>query len=128
MSIDANIRAHTAQDTVEAFDLLTRAGLTDHRCPCGKSDPGICGGCPEDQHLHCRCRHTRSSAHKPMHDDRFNIVRTAPDDQPPEHDPARPWVVIHPRTGTTPRRIERFHRYRAAVAHVAAQLDGWTDR
>lgn len=108
-----NERAHTAQTVVEQ---LTKA------CPsCGKPDPGICTSCDEyPDRMHCGCRHTRTRRHHPMHDDRYNIIKTSADDQPPEHDPGLPWVIIHPRLSPAGgRAITRCPNYPHAVALVA---------
>lgn len=53
---------------------------------------------------------------------RFAIMRTDPDDQPPEHDPAKPWLVVHP-TGIESnwRTMRRFADHGDALAYVTAR-------
>lgn len=54
--------------------------------------------------------------------DRFTIMRTDPQDQPPVHDPAKPWAIIHP-SGIEggSRRITRRATQPEALAFVLAQ-------
>lgn len=53
--------------------------------------------------------------------DRYTILKTDPDDQPPEHDPAKPWAIIHPTgiAGAT-RRITRRPTQADALTFVLA--------
>lgn len=54
--------------------------------------------------------------------DRFTIMKTDPDDQPPSHDPENPWIVVHP-TGVAGarRRITSYPDQPAALQFVNAQ-------
>ena len=54
----------------------------------------------------------------------WKILGTDPDDQPPEHDPDRPWVVLHPvGPAGRQRRTSRFQSHAAAAAFVLADFE-----
>lgn len=56
-----------------------------------------------------------------MTDPPWQIVRSNPDDQPPEHDPDRPWVVYHPvAVFGRQRKLSRFPTHTAALSYVLA--------